>query len=85
MFKNIITSENTDYSHKAVIVGQIDDQLAEAADSETTEEKLQCLKDHFLWLLSNDFYKDECSDEQISGMESYLPADYKNDYEELPV
>ncbi len=85
MFKNIITSENTDYSHKAVIVGQVDGQLAEAADSETTEEKLQCLKDHFLWLLSNDFYKDECSDDQISGMESYLPADYKNDYEELPV
>lgn len=85
MFKNIITSENTDDSHKAVIVGQIDGQLAEAADGDTSTEQLQCIKDHFKWVLANDFYKDECSDEQISGMESYLPADYKNDYEELPV
>ena len=84
MFKNIITSENTNDSHKAVIVGQIDGQLAEAADGDTSAEQLQCLKDHFLWLLSNDFYKDECSDDQISGMESYLPADYADQYEDLP-
>ena len=71
MYINVITSENTPDSHKEVIVNQVDGQLAEAADSETTEEKLQCLKDHFLWLLSNDFYKDECSAEQVSGMESY--------------
>ena len=45
---------------------------------------MQVLKDHFLWLLSNDFYKDECSAEQVTGMESYLPADYKDDYEDLP-
>ena len=56
----------------------------ENKDSETTEEKLQCLKDHFLWLLSNDFYKDECSAEQVSSMESYLPADYADAYEDLP-
>lgn len=84
MYKNVITSENTEESHKAVIVSQVDGQLAEAADSETTEEKLQCLKDHFKWLLSNDFYKDECSAEQVASMESYLPADYKDDYEEIP-
>jgi len=84
MYKNVITSENTPDSHKAVIVNQVDDQLTEAADSETTGEKLQCLKDHFIWLLANDFYKDECSDEQISGMESYLPADYADAYEEFP-
>ena len=84
MFKNVITSENTPDSHKAVIVGQVDAQLAEAADENTSAEQLQVLKDHFLWLLSNDFYKDECSAEQVSGMESYLPADYKDDYEDLP-
>ena len=84
MFKNIITSENTDDSHKAVIVGQVDGQLAQAADSDTSAEQLQCLKDHFKWLLSNDFYKDECSTEQVTSMESYLPADYKDDYEDLP-
>ena len=66
MYKNTITSENTPDSHKAVIVNQVDGQLAEAADEETSAEKLQVLKDHFLWLLSNDFYKDECSAEQIS-------------------
>ena len=84
MYKNTITSENTPDSHKAVIVGQVDGQLAQAANENTSQEQLQCLKDHFLWLLSNDFYKDECSAEQVSNMESYLPADYKDDYEDLP-
>ena len=84
MYKNVITSENTEDSHKAVIVGQVDGQLAEVADSETSAEQLQCLKDHFLWLLANDFYKVECSAEQVSNMESYLPADYADAYEDLP-
>tara|TARA_R100001509_G_scaffold29930_1_gene15951 strand:+ start:595 stop:855 length:261 start_codon:yes stop_codon:yes gene_type:complete len=84
MYRNLITSENTPDSHKAVIVDQLDNQLAEAANENTSAEQLQCLKDHFLWLLSNDFYKDECSAEQVAGMESYLPADYKDDYEDLP-
>ena len=84
MYKNTITSENTPDSHKAVIVGQVDGQLAQAADKDTSAEQLQCLKDHFKWLLANDFYKDECSTEQVTSMESYLPADYKDDYEDLP-
>ena len=84
MFKNTITSENTPDSHKAVIVGQVDGQLAQAADSETSADQLQCLKDHFLWLLANDFYKVGCSTEQVSDMESYLPADYADAYEDLP-
>ena len=84
MFRNTITSENTPDSHKAVIVSQVDGQLAEAANENTSAEQLQVLKDHFFWLLANDFYKDECTAEQISGMESYLPADYADDYEDLP-
>ena len=84
MYKNIITSENTPDNHKAVIVNQVDDQLAEAANEDTSEEQLQVLKDHFFWLLANDFYKDECSADQVASMESYLPADYKDDYENLP-
>jgi hypothetical protein len=84
MFKNVITSENTPNSHKEVIVSQVDSQLAEAADKDTSAEQLQALKDHFKWLLANDFYKAECSAEQVSGMESYLPADYKDDYKDLP-
>jgi hypothetical protein len=84
MFRNVITSENTPDSHKEVIVSQVDDQLAEAAHENTSVEQLQAIKDHFLWLLANDFYKDECSAEQVSGMESYLPADYADGYEDLP-
>ena len=84
MYRNTITSENTPNSHKAVIIGQVDGQLAQAADEDTSAEQLQAIKDHFKWLLSNDFYKDECSVEQISGMESYLPENYADDYEDLP-
>lgn len=84
MYRNTITSENTPDSHKAVIVNQVDGQLAEAADEDTSADQLQVLKDHFKWLLANDFYKNECSAEQVSGMESYLPADYADDYEDLP-
>jgi len=83
MFKNTITLDNTPDSHKAVVVNQVDGQLAEAANEKTSAEQLQVLKDHFLWLLSNDFYKDECSAEQVTGMESYLPADYADAYEDL--
>ena len=84
MFRNTITSENTPDSHKAVIVSQVDGQLAEAANENTSAEQLQILKDHFKWLLANDFYKDECSTEQVTSMESYLPSDYADDYEDLP-
>jgi hypothetical protein len=81
MYKNVITSENTPDSHKAVIISQVDGQLAQIAD----EDNVEAIKDHFKWVLANDFYKDECSAEQVAGMESYLPADYADEYEELPV
>ena len=84
MYKNTITSENTPDSHKAVIIDQLDGQLAEAANSETSAEQLQRVKDHFFWLLANDFYKNECSAEKITKMESYLQANYADDYEDLP-
>ncbi len=80
MYKNVITSENTPDSHKAVIVSQVDGQLAQIAD----EDNVEAIKDHFKWVLANDFYKDECSAEQVASMESYLPADYADEYEELP-
>lgn len=84
MYKNVITEENTPDSHKAVIVNQVDGQLAEAADEETSAEHVERLKEHFTWLLANDFYKSECSAGQVSSMESYLPADYADAYEDLP-
>ena len=80
MYKNTVTSDNTPDSHKAVIAGQIDQQLAQAAAG----ENLDGIKQHFKWVLSNDFYKNELSADKISSMESYLPADYKDDYEDLP-
>ena len=81
MFRNIITSENTEESHKETITSQIPDQLAQIGD----EENVEVIKEHFKWVLANDFYKDELSAEQITQMESYLPSDYKDEYEDLPV
>lgn len=80
MFRNVVTSENTEESHKEVITSQIPDQLSQIADDDNTE----AIKDHFKFVLANDFYKDELSAEQITEMESYLPSDYQDDYEDLP-
>ena len=80
MYKNTITSDNTPDSHKAVIVGQIDGQLAQIAN----DENIEAIKTHFEWVLTNDFYKNELSADQISSMESYLPDNYADDYEDLP-
>ena len=80
MYKNVINSENTVDSHKEVIKGQIDGQLAQAA----ANENLEAIKTHFIFVLVNDFYKNELSAEQISSMESYLPANYADDYQDLP-
>ena len=80
MFRNVVTSDNTEESHKEVITSQIPDQLAQIADDDNTE----AIKDHFKFVLANDFYKDELSAEQITEMESYLPSDYQDEYEDLP-
>ena len=63
-----------------VITSQIPDQLTQIADDDNTE----AIKDHFKFVLANDFYKDELSAEQITEMESYLPSDYQDEYEDLP-
>jgi len=80
MYKNVITSENTEDSHKEVITLQIPDQLAQISE----EENVEAIKEHFKWVLANDFYKDELSSEQILQMESYLDSDYQDEYEDLP-
>tara|TARA_R110000824_G_scaffold2382_1_gene11173 strand:+ start:1915 stop:2160 length:246 start_codon:yes stop_codon:yes gene_type:complete len=80
MYRNVITSENTEDSHKEVITLQIPDQLAQIAE----EDNVEAIKDHFRWVLANDFYKDELSANQISEMESYLDSDYQDEYEDLP-
>tara|TARA_R110001632_G_scaffold232820_1_gene374761 strand:+ start:822 stop:1067 length:246 start_codon:yes stop_codon:yes gene_type:complete len=80
MFRNIITAENTPDSHKEVITSQIPDQLAQIAD----EANVEAIKDHFKFVLANDFYKDELSSEQVAEMESHLDSDYQDEYEDLP-
>lgn len=80
MYRNVITSENTEDSHKEVITSQIPDQLAQIAE----EDNVESIKEHFKWVLANDFYKDELSSEQVSEMESYLDSDYQDEYEDLP-
>ena len=80
MYKNVITTENTPDSHKEVITNQISRQLEQAS----ANENLEAIKTHFKWVLANDFYKNELSAEQISSMESHLPANYADDYQDLP-
>jgi len=81
MYKNVITTENTEESHKEVITSQIPDQLSQIG----SDENVEAIKEHFKWVLANDFYKDELSAEQIAEMESYLPSDYQDEYQDLPV
>jgi len=81
MYKNVITSENTPNTHKEVITSQVPDQLLKIG----SDENVEAIKEHFKWVLANDFYKDELSAEQIAEMESYLPSDYQDEYEDLPV
>jgi len=81
MYRNVVTSENTEESHKAVITSQIPDQLAQIADDENTD----AIKEPFKFVLANDIHKDELSAEQITEMESYSPSDYQEEYEDLPV
>jgi len=80
MYRNVITSENTDDSHKEVITSQIPDQLSQIG----ADENIEAIKEHFKWVLANDFYKDELSAEQITEMESYLPSDYADSFVDLP-
>ena len=80
MYKNGITSENTPDSHKAVITNQIDGQIAQAE----ANDNLENIKTHFEWVLANDFYKNELTAEQITKMEGFLPANYADDYEDIP-
>jgi len=80
MYKNVINSENTPDSHKEVIKGQIDGQLTQIANDENVEN----IKTHFEWVLINDFYKNELSNDKITEMESYLDADYADKYQDLP-
>lgn len=62
------------------IKSQLPNQLLEIADSNTSEEQVEVIKQHFKFVLANNFYKDELTAQQISDMESYLPDNYQDDY-----
>jgi hypothetical protein len=80
MYKNAVTSENTPDTHKVVITSQIDFQLEQIKAGDNVD----AIKTHFEWVLANDFYKNELSNEKITEMESYLDADYADKYQDLP-
>ena len=80
MYKNVITSDNTEQSHKDVITSQIPHQLSQIS----ADENVEAIKEHFKWVLANDFYKDELTSAQITEMESYLPENYADDFVDLP-
>ena len=78
MYRNVVTSENTEESHKEVITSQIPDQLSQIS----ADENVEAIKDHFKFVLANDFYKDALDAETIAEIESHLPSDYQDEYED---
>ena len=81
MKRNTVTLEKG-YTQDDIdnIKSQLPNQLLEIADSNTNEEQVEVIKEHFKFVLANDFYKDELTAEQISDMENYLPDNYQDDY-----
>ena len=56
---------------------QLPEQLREISVAPFEEFEYLEIQDHFLFVLANDFYKDELTAEQITEMESYLPENYQ--------
>jgi len=81
MKRNTVTLEKG-YTQDDIdnIKSQLPNQLLEIADNNTSEEQVEVIKQHFKFVLANDFYKNELTAEQISDMESYLPDNYQDDY-----
>lgn len=78
--RNTVNAEFYDDEIKEAVLAQVEQQLIDVND----ESQAEGIKRHFLFLLANDFYKDELSAEQITEMESYLPNNYQDEYEYLP-
>jgi len=58
------------------IQNQLPRQLQEISVSEFEGKEYLEIQGHFLFVLANDFYKDELTAEQITEMERYLPENY---------
>ena len=79
MKRNSITTEKGyEQSHIDNIKSQLPDQLLEIADNNTSEKQIENIKQHFKFVLANNFYKNELTSDQIADMESYLPDNYQD-------
>ena len=78
MKRNTVTEEKG-YNESDIlnIQTQLPTQLQEISDAAFESEVYLEIQEHFLFVLANDFYKDELTAEQITEMESYLPEDYQ--------
>jgi|TARA_A100001391_G_scaffold111905_2_gene75205 uncharacterized protein (DUF2267 family) len=91
MKKNIVTSDKG-YGQQDIdnIKNQLPFQLQEIGDNSVdedgnptiSEEHKEGIKQHFLFVLSNDFYKNELTSEQITSMESFLDSNYEELFED---
>lgn len=78
--KNTITSEFYDEEIIEAVLAQVEKQLIDVNDNLQSEG----IKRHFLFLMANDIYKNGLDAETITEIESHLPSDYQDEYEDLP-
>jgi hypothetical protein len=78
--RNTVNAEFYDDEMKEAVLAQVEQQLIDVND----ELQAEGIKRHFLFLLANDFYKDALDAETIAEIESHLPSDYQDEYEDLP-
>ena len=78
MKRNTVTEEKGfNESDILNIQTQLPEQLQEISVAPFEEFVYLEVQEHFLFVLANDFYKDELTAEQINEMESYLPENYQ--------
>tara|TARA_R110001592_G_C13111244_1_gene744964 strand:- start:123 stop:377 length:255 start_codon:yes stop_codon:yes gene_type:complete len=78
MRRNTVTVEKG-YNENDIlnIQSQLPSQLQDISVADIESEVYQNIQGHFLFVLAEDFYKDELTAEQITEMESYLPENYQ--------
>lgn len=78
MKRNTVTEEKG-YNENDILNIQIQlpTQLQEISVAAFEGEVYLEIQEHFLFVLANDFYKNELTAEQITEMESYLPENYQ--------
>jgi len=78
MRRNTVTEEKGyDENDILNIQSQLPSQLQDISEADIESEVYENIQGHFLFVLANDFYKNELTAEQITEMESYLPENYQ--------